>query len=77
VANNKNDGYCLTCNYFAIYRNLKTGDMVSGECRRYPPQIFPASDGKAIVASNEFPQVKSNDFCGEYHKKDRHLTAMQ
>lgn len=73
----KKDGYCLTCIYFAIYSNLKVNEEASGECRRYPPQIFQAFHENQIIASNEFPMVKSNDFCGEYVKKENHIKALQ
>lgn len=51
---------CKTCEHFQ-----PVGD--NGDCHRFPPQ----NDGKGSSTIDEFPQVRSTFWCGEYKRKDK------
>ena len=51
---------CNTCKYY---------NSDDETCRRYPPVIRPKNPVAAVYLS-EHPEVKWNDFCGEYKAKE-------
>jgi len=51
---NKDDPVCGTCGF---------RDMLTGECRRFPPQVVATPRGEEVI----YPEVSSqNPSCGEY-----------
>ena len=56
------DQWCATCRYFTFaVGDLKDGEYILGNCRRYPPiHLFSENEGAG------FPQVVHNNFCGEW-----------
>lgn len=42
-----------------------------GECRRYPPTVYPTDKGrKSIARFNSFPIVEQDAMCGEFESKE-------
>jgi len=58
---------CSECDHYE-----RVGDEVGqGECRRYPPKVFPAQSpqgGLAFVSA--WPRVRHDNRCGEFEQED-------
>lgn len=61
------DRKCSNCEYFERY----TDDSMAGQCRRFPPQVYPEHPDRTNRRANQkFPEVHEDDWCGEFKQKD-------
>jgi len=59
-------GTCDGCRFYVIVpSNLK-----QGTCRRFPPQMSPAMIQGRTAKFSAFPDVKADEFCGEFKGKE-------
>jgi hypothetical protein len=60
---------CSTCKYYRV----TAGRGTEGLCRRYPPQVVVASvdtpDGVRQAPVAVMPNMRAQDWCGEYKSK--------
>jgi len=57
---------CSECKFFVP--DLPAGDV--GDCRRYPPGAYIEGDFEVTWTKYEFPDVRSDDWCGEFQPKE-------
>ena len=66
----KNRQKCKSCNFFCPDLSTET----IGECRRYPPAMFPeemtVGNIRTQIASKVLPTVSSVHWCGEWRKAE-------
>lgn len=60
---------CCNCKFYSIMPS----DLKQGECRRFPPAVFPIPNGKVTL----FPAVVQSWSCGEFVSAIKELSDGQ
>lgn len=62
---------CKNCKFFKRLRER------GGHCLRYPPQlVFEKNQGAIGQATQYFPYMENDEWCGEHQPADRQLTPL-
>lgn len=67
---------CANCKYFKRFADetkgffaQRTVQSIKGRCWRFPPMVVVYGELWAAFGDSEHPQVKVNDYCGEFTEK--------
>lgn len=70
----------MTCRECAFFQpetaNSKKGFM-SGECRRFPPQVVQDLEFGEVVQTQCWPLVYDTDWCGEFDEREDIWTGLE
>lgn len=63
---------CMTCQFWERYK--EPSGSACGFCLRFPPvpvaRVESDSDGISSNVASEWPETRSNEWCGEYRKDE-------